>query len=167
MIVLFSPFLFTQILQTVEKPNLKSHSVEWRFSTTSISVKYLSSGDNHNQLSTSSGDILDVLPIFKILNLHENIALDIINSFEPKKITFEDFKHNINFKQNTNSKTIVSPTVYQTRTSDTNRWDSLVQERRNQLNNREGNLRDFTTGNYNTRLPNGSYGAGMRGFRRF
>ncbi len=46
-------------------------------------------------------------------------------------------------------------------------WDSLVQERRNDLNNREGTLRDFTTGNNNTRLPNGSYGAGMRGFRRF
>lgn len=48
-----------------------------------------------------------------------------------------------------------------------NQWDSLVQERRNELNNREGTLRDFTTGNNNTRLPNGSYGAGMRGFRRF
>jgi hypothetical protein len=46
-------------------------------------------------------------------------------------------------------------------------WDSLVQERRNELNNREGTLRDLTTGNNNTRLPNGSYGAGMRGFRRF
>lgn len=46
-------------------------------------------------------------------------------------------------------------------------WDSLVQDRRNQLNDREGTLRDFTTGNNNTRLPNGSYGAGMRGFRRF
>lgn len=48
-----------------------------------------------------------------------------------------------------------------------NQWDSLVQERRNELNKREGTLRDFTTGNNNTRLPNGSYGAGMRGFRRF
>ena len=46
-------------------------------------------------------------------------------------------------------------------------WDSLVQERRNELNNREGTLRDLSTGNNNTRLPNGSYGAGMRGFRRF
>ncbi len=52
-------------------------------------------------------------------------------------------------------------------TRSSNQWDSLVQDRRNQLNDREGTLRDFTTGNNNTRLPNGSYGAGMRGFRRF
>ena len=68
---------------------------------------------------------------------------------------------------------IVYPVAQQTNKTNnfpersSSQWDSLVQERRNELNNREGTLRDLTTGNNNTRLPNGSYGAGMRGFRRF